>query len=433
MARTIPLLCCFVFLARLPVSHAQDETVDELTEQVEALENERGTRIEALREEYAMLESLHASLDGEPGEAVVQAIAAALEDARNELALPAGERSTRGFASIRRDIRRRLEDGSHVPPALVDPIAVALTRSYSEDPSGLASRDRISEWCRAALRQTMSPERPFHEIWNLQLYEQSPAAIVWREANGQLDDVRARLDRLLNPSAGDPDAPKGMVKIPGGTYEVGPDAGWERNARRVSLRAFYIDVLEVTNADYKAFWDQLEDEDEKEDHRPRYWIRSGGTWDVPKGRLQHPVTGVTWPAAAAYASWAGKRLPTEDEWQVAARGKDLRRYPWGDVFDSRRCNSSTSAREDTVIVGTLPDGASPFGCQDMAGNVEEWTASLRDGKVLRREPRLLQDQVVVRGGGFHSRPEELATNWRWVYPPGTTQPYLGFRCVRDAR
>ncbi len=432
MRATFTVLCLLgAWLGVSSAGRAEDE--DRLSTEVQKLEAQIAARLEALRKEYAELESLQGQLKNADRGPLPDAIARAVFEGRSDLAPPAPDRGSRSLAAIRRELRSLLRKQPDIPAALVNGLAVEIARQYGGDPDGVNSIEKVGQWSLAALDRILEPDRPFHDIWNDSLFEQAPVAISWRDDQAKLADLQAKLDRLLNPSAGDPDAPAGMVKIPGGTYEVGPDVGWERKRRRANLRAYYLDVHEVANGLYKAFWDQIEDEELKEDFRPRFWIRSGGTWDVPKGRLDHPVTGVSWPAAAAYAAWANKRLPTEDEWQIAARGEQARRYPWGDQFDSRRCNGSLSGREDTVIVGTSPGGASPFGCLDMAGNVEEWTASLRDGKVLKREPRLLQDQVVVRGGGYQSRPEELATNWRWVYPPGTTQPYLGFRCARDAR
>ncbi|MEQ8764904.1 MAG: SUMF1/EgtB/PvdO family nonheme iron enzyme [Planctomycetota bacterium] len=423
----LPAILSVLLSGSLGASRQDDESAEELSEQITQLESGLEQVAKELRAEYEALEDLYTN-EGRQ-EALVPAIVAALR--QGSLPPVGADRGGRSLAAFRRAIHRALEELDALSPLIIPELAKELSVSFRPSGDEEPPLEFWQDWVRRGLDGTFT-DKPFHERWNEGLFELSSAAQKWREAHDRIDELRTRVDKLLNPSAGDPDAPDGMMRIPGGSYDVGPNGGWERKQKRVVLRSYFIDVYEVTNRQYKEFWDQL-DEDEQVAHRPRYWIRASGGWDVPNGRLDHPVTGVSWSAAAAYAEWAGKRLPTEDEWEVAARGVAARRFPWGDSFDPKRCNSSTSAIEDTVVVGTYPGGASPFGCQDMAGNVEEWTASLRDGKVLKRDPRLLRDQVVVRGGGYQSRAEELATNWRWVYPPGTTQPYLGFRCVRDAR
>jgi formylglycine-generating enzyme required for sulfatase activity len=153
---------------------------------------------------------------------------------------------------------------------------------------------------------------------------------------------------------------------------------------------FWIDKTPVTNAEYRLFLDANPEcpvPFTKEDWAQRYnWDRQ--TRSFPLGRDEHPVALLSHRDAIAYAEWAGARLPTEEEWEKAARGTDGRRYPWG-KWDENRCNTVEAHILTTTPVGFYsPEGDSPYGCTDIAGNVWEWTAT--------------EDDVgwVVRGGSF---------------------------------
>jgi formylglycine-generating enzyme required for sulfatase activity len=170
-----------------------------------------------------------------------------------------------------------------------------------------------------------------------------------------------------------PTQPQDMAYVPGGEFTMGRDgdpSGYESPAHKVTVSPFFMDIHEVTNAQYAKFVQATQ-------HRtPGYWIN--GTY--PAGTNLQPVTGVTWDDANAYAAWANKRLPTEEEWEFAARGTDGRRYPWGNDWRSGAANvigsTATNGKGNTsmVDVGKLT-GASPFGMYDMSGNAWEWTAS----------------------------------------------------------
>lgn len=185
--------------------------------------------------------------------------------------------------------------------------------------------------------------------------------------------------------------PSGMVYVPGGWFQMGTndtDADEDaRPQRRVFVPSFYMDRTEVTNREFRHF---------RPDHT------------YPKGEDDLPVTNVTYDVAAAYAQWAGKRLPTEEEWEKAARGTDGRRYPWGDNWNpglvTARAHSAGVAtpekqRKDPDTcqlgpsrvrrVGSIAAGASPYGCLDMAGNAWEWVQGF-----YRGDP----NQRILRGG-----------------------------------
>lgn len=194
-----------------------------------------------------------------------------------------------------------------------------------------------------------------------------------------------------------------MVFVPAGEFLFGPDR------EKAKTEAFYIDRYPVTNAEYKKFVDATGHE------HPAHWRR--GTW--PEGKANHPVVQITWDSAFAYTQWAGKRLPTELEWEKAARGTDGRVWPWGNVFDPRKCNTSS---EGTTPVGAYsPGGDSPYGLWDTAGNVWEWIGG---------KPSPLR--MPLRGGDWLDGPDEAQTFFRRMHTPKRKNDFMGFRCAADS-
>ena len=198
----------------------------------------------------------------------------------------------------------------------------------------------------------------------------------------------------------------------------------EKPAHPVSLQAFWLDRTEVTNAQFFQFARAA-------GFRPRPALLKEA-----QGKEQHPVVHVTWEDAVAYCRWAGKRLPTEAEWEYAARGTDGRRYPWGDTWDPGRARfEGNSGGQTTAPVGSYPAGAFPFGVLDLAGNVWEWTSSLErpypyvatDGREDPTAPGLR----VIRGGAWRLKPGALRTTVRWGVEPTTQRPVIGFRCAQS--
>ena len=225
----------------------------------------------------------------------------------------------------------------------------------------------------------------------------------------------------------------GMLLIPAGPFIQGSDEfDIEAPRRVVELPAFWIDRYPVTSAAYVVFVDAT-------GHgAPPDW--PGGRPDP--GKLDHPVERVSWHDATAYADWAGKRLPTEAEWEKAARGTDGRRWPWGDNFDEARCIAWDHARVldmTTVPVDSYPTGASPFGVEQLAGNVEEWVADefrAYPGSA-HRSPAADGGLRVVRGGSWFYTQEHARCAYRRGLPPEFTgweqAGGPGFRCALDAR
>ncbi len=224
--------------------------------------------------------------------------------------------------------------------------------------------------------------------------------------------------------------PEGMALVPGGPFLMGNNNDFydndfdEKPRHVVNLPPFYMDIYPVTNQDYKVFV-------EATGHRfPQYWSDAG---EIPAGKAQHPVIGVSYGDVMAYADWKGRRLPTEQEWEKAARGTEGFRWPWGNHFDESKANVGNST---TSPVGAYPDGCNGYGLCDMAGNVWEWTttwyASYPDAPPNRVNLRFLNDTYLsVRGGSYGSDIGSARGADRGIKKPREFGPSLGFRTVLD--
>ncbi len=213
--------------------------------------------------------------------------------------------------------------------------------------------------------------------------------------------------------------------------ELTPDARWfaaEMPQHEVHVEKFYINKYEITNAQYKEFIQAT-------DHPlPRHW--EGGTY--PEGKADHPVVYVSWEDADAYCKWAGKRLPTEIEWEKAARGAETRIWPWGDTFDVTKCNVESWEGSGSRPVGSYPEGVSPYGVYDMAGNVWEWTGSWYDAYPgsTHTNPEFGKKLRVLRGGSWYHYNSlgpigaRCASRDRAV--PQSVSYVAGFRCAIGA-
>ncbi len=219
--------------------------------------------------------------------------------------------------------------------------------------------------------------------------------------------------------------PVGMVSIPGGEFMAGRKDGndYEKPTHLVKLAPFYMDETEVTNDQYQQFVDVTRRQP------PSHW-KNGRYSD---GEATRPVVNVSWDDAMAFAQWAGKRLPTEEEWEYAARGADGRLYPYGNEWKPQYSNAAEDNNNAPRPVMSYPAGRSPFGIYDMAGNVLEWTASdfkLYPGsKLPANDPN--SGRKVLRGGAFNAPAEYQTATDRFFYPPTTKADFIGFRCARD--
>ena len=236
-----------------------------------------------------------------------------------------------------------------------------------------------------------------------------------------------------------------MITIPAGPFVMGRDDGPadERPAHTVTLPAYAIDRLPVTNEQFARFLEtngthnpagerlyDIDDPDARIHHR-------NGAWRPDKGYDIHPVVEVSWAGARDYCTWLGKRLPTEAEWEKAARGTDTRRYPWGNGAPSRDHARFASGWNETAPVDAFPRGASPYGVLDMAGNAWEWVSSAyrpypysaTDG----REALAVGPVRGTRGGGHDSTTEEITTTHRGPNlsrNPRSGHHNIGFRCTK---
>ncbi len=233
---------------------------------------------------------------------------------------------------------------------------------------------------------------------------------------------------------------EGMVLVPAGEFVMGLTneqvkdlvrklGGMEKYndnaqpAHKVRVDAFYIDKYEVTNKQYKEFVDATGCT------LPEHWEGK----NYPAGLGDHPVVYVTWNAAVAYAKWKGKRLPTEAEWEKAARGTDGRIFPWGNKFKRRTANTDDGGPGKTTPVGKYKKGVSPYGCYDMAGGVGEWTASNYLPYPGNSFPDEFygKERFVVRGGSWYTNKYEIVTTFRFKYTQVSDYEDVGFRCVAN--
>lgn len=221
-----------------------------------------------------------------------------------------------------------------------------------------------------------------------------------------------------------------MVQVPAGPFIMGSDEADAEDApaQEMDLPAFEIDRFEVTNADFNAFVQAAGYVTFAEKQGLASWRNE---WEM--GEDNHPVVVVTWEDARAYCEWLGKRLPSEAEWEKAARGQDGRRFPWGNEWDPGKANVKERGLRGTAAVGSFGEGASPYGIEDMTGNVWEWTADWYQAYPgnTADDPYYGERFRVTRGGGwFDEEPQSTTFNRNAADPRKTANDDLGFRCAR---
>ena len=253
-----------------------------------------------------------------------------------------------------------------------------------------------------------------------------------QESGVRLYDTPTHLTKQFTGKDGAP-----MVLIPEGKFWMGSrkfEAPKDENPRHeVELNAFYIDQYGVTTSRYNQFMKATNR------NAPKYWEQVDLSRDGDK-----PVVGISWHDANAYCEWAGKRLPTEAEWEKAARGTDERIYPWGSTTPDKNTANFNQSWSDTFYsdrlkrVGSYEPGKSPFGVYDMAGNVWEWVADWYQGDYYRKSPCCNPKGPengkfrVLRGSSWFNGPWDLRSANRNKITPTERNAFFGVRCAKDA-
>jgi formylglycine-generating enzyme required for sulfatase activity len=256
-------------------------------------------------------------------------------------------------------------------------------------------------------------------------------------------------------------APEGMVYIPGGAFTMGA-SGDRQNAddgpaHKVCVNGFYMDKLEVTNAQFQKFVEATGYVTDAEKHADaadsRTWRHPNGADSDADDMLNYPVVCVSWNDANAYALWADKRLPTEAEWEKAARGTDGRIFPWGNkspadstlntADKSASFKWSSSSLDDkykgVAPVGSFPAGKSVYGAEDMSGNVWEWCWDWWDPGYYKVSSAsnpvgpASGEYRVIRGGSWYYHLDGARTTQRMYFRPEGFSAAIGFRCVADVK
>ncbi len=234
-----------------------------------------------------------------------------------------------------------------------------------------------------------------------------------------------------------------MVLVPAGEFIMGYEGGERDEApiHRAYLDSFYIDKYEVTNQQYAAFLNERGNQIEFS----AFWVEfndpdiriheTEGVWTADPGWEQHPLIEMTWFGARAYCEWRGARLPSEAEWEKAARGPDGQIFPWGDESPTCEMANFAGCNHQTVPVGSYPANVSPYGAFDMAGNVWEWVNDWWDPEYYTysnyENPIGPEngDFKVRRGGAYEESPAHLRSTYRYHNYPPLTYRTIGFRCA----
>jgi formylglycine-generating enzyme required for sulfatase activity len=255
-----------------------------------------------------------------------------------------------------------------------------------------------------------------------------------KEAEPEAEKAKTQAEPTPTPIPSPTETPKPerisseMVLVPAGEFTMGSSNEDERPPHAVFVEAFEMDQFEVVNDEFQRFVDETgyqtegEQAGEEDDWRAH-----------AEGKPRHPVVKVTFNDARAYCEWAGKRLPSEAEWEKAARGTEQLAYPWGNEWDPGRANAKESGYRGTTVAGSFPQGASPYGAMDMAGNVAEWTTdwfkAYPGGDFA--SPYFGERYRVIRGGGWFTEEELVRTAERSASSEDLRNDDVGFRCVRS--
>ncbi|HJM39302.1 MAG TPA: SUMF1/EgtB/PvdO family nonheme iron enzyme [Planctomycetota bacterium] len=291
-------------------------------------------------------------------------------------------------------------------------------------------------------------EREFHLFWNTELYKRSRTARAFSVAAKKLERSFHAIEKLRHPERyqkGFETTPTGMALIAAGKYTLPPSEGYLlgypkfQKEREIKVSAFYLDKYEVTCSEFSRFL-LAQPLALREEHLPSTWRwSSDGSPLFPDGHAAHSVTGVSWSTASQYAEWVGKRLPTENEWQIAASGFSQRRYPLGDLFDASKINCQAHGAGQVLPSRQFPEDSTPQGILCMTGNVREWVSDLYEEPINSDRAKSVRDagpesMAVLKGGSWRDDPAKSQAHYRWLFPATDTRlSYVGFRCAMDIR
>lgn len=353
-------------------------------------------------------------------EAQPPATPAGAEQAGEGQTMGLGEMEPRGQTLVekyryRRPLQRLLERGAHFLDLELAEVKLYLYLTYTTEEGGYLStaEDQMAKWWADLL--SGDPAKVSSTI-----------AAIADEGPATMADFQQRLVALLEQGGadspwqqrlsagqalallGDPRDFNQMIPVPAGSYLLGE----EKTPRQVE--GFKIAKYPVTNRQYQEFLGANPNHP-----APASWDQTSRTY--PQGLATHPVTQVSWADAQAYCRWAGKRLPTAQEWEAAARGAEGRPYPYGDEARPESGNISELGLGNTSPVGAFPAGASPFGILDMAGNVWEWTAS------RGTEPQGQEEKYLLKGGSWQTGLAETLCAAQASEASKAQRPAIGFR------
>jgi iron(II)-dependent oxidoreductase len=310
------------------------------------------------------------------------------------------------FPRIHRDIRGNRGRLIELQAAALDQEVVDETGEKTEVQRKLQLDDR--------LRRVLGKGKQFpNDVWLLDRFIHLTESTVISEK-----------EKDLSKGYGQTFSSGEMVRIPKGNFLYGDD-----KVEKSIDYDYYIDVFPVNNKLYKEFLDENKEwqvpHKESDENEPYNWDKD--TRSYPKGKSDHPVVLVSFEDAEQFCKWRSQkkgkeyRLPSEEEWEKAARGTDGRDYPWGNEFDKDNCNVEESGLGETTEVNRYSNGTSPFGCYDMSGNVFEWTSTWYDTSQRNR---------VLRGGSWYSYRNEARCAYRLRINPVVRYTFIGFRCAR---
>jgi formylglycine-generating enzyme required for sulfatase activity len=319
-------------------------------------------------------------------------------------------------------------------------VVLAETARAARSDRAAAPRDAFV----AAAGTVFAAAKP-EDVWDT-CFVVLPVVDAFRAAQKKLAEAQAAAAEP--PPAAPPDKPAGkpvngideMVLCERTRPWVGPWTGWttdvpeKQNKRQQrSVRPVWVDRYETTCGQFRAWLESLPPASRRANLPQGWTLDDKDAVQMPAGKERHPVTGVTWRQAQAFAESQGKRLPTCDEWERAAAGgdKEPRPFPWGGSEEGRQWAHLGVEPKGTFPVDAFPDDATPDGLVGFAGNAAELVSTYSDRTEVPKSGPEKGKQLLVCGGSFTSRASECATSWRWVEDADGSSPSVGFRCVMD--